>query len=117
MEDKKMQEAMATLEEEYTPEELAQMSDITHRMAIMIGVMNCGTIESETLCNQIYKDKNELIPMEQIVWAYQQKLNLLLGDELLYINDEWVIHPDLVDVVQEHKAQLEESIPPGTILN
>ena len=117
MEDKKMQEAMAALEEQFTEEELAQMSDVTHRMAIMIGVMNCGTIKEDILCNQIYMDKNEQIPMEMIVWTYKQKLNLLLGDELLYINDEWTIHPDLVDVVNEHKTRMEASIPPGTIIN
>lgn len=117
MKDEEMQKAMAELEEQFTEEELAHMSDITHRMAIMIGVTNCGTIKKDILCNQIYQDKNEIIPMEMIVWAYDQKLNLLLGEEILYIDDEWVIHPDLVEVVNEHKAQLESIPPPGTILN
>ncbi len=117
MEDEEFKKVQASLEEQFSPEELAQLSDITHRMAIMIGVLNCGTIKKDVLCSQIYKDKNEMIPMEQIVWAYEQKINLLLGDELVWINDEWTIHPDLLPMVQEHKAQMEQMTPPGTILN
>ena len=54
------------LEEMYTPEQLAMIVDMTQKMGIMIGLLNCGSIDRETLCAQIYKDKGELFPWKRL---------------------------------------------------
>ena len=112
------QRMKALLEDMYTPKQLEEIVDMTQRMGIMIALLNCGSIDREILCAQIYKDKNELIPMAMIEDAYDQKLILMVGEEINNVNGVWSIDPELLPLVMEHKANLEgETIPEGSTIN
>ena len=108
----------AMMEEMLSPEQLEQMVDMTQRMAIMIGLLNCGSIDKDILCNQIYKDKMEMIAIEMIEDAYNQKLVLMVGEEIDNVGGVWRIDPELLPLVEEHKLNLEGGmIPEGASIN
>ena len=117
--DQEQEDRMAALlSKRFTPEQQEQMVDMTQRMAIMIGLLNCGSVDKAVLCEQIYKDKMELIPMVAIEEAYDKKLILMVGEEIDNVNGVWRIAPDLLPLVEEHKLNLEGGmIPDGASIN
>ncbi len=118
MDEEQVNKIKALLEQQYSPEQLEQIVDMTQRMAIMIGFLNCGSIDKDVLCAQIYQDKQEMIPLAMIEDAYDKKFILMVGEEINNVNGVWKIHPDVLPLVEEHKANLDMAPPPeGSTIN
>ena len=56
--------------------------------------------------------------MEAIESPYDQKFMLMVGNEINNVNGVWVIDAELLPLVEQHKANLEEEVvPEGVSIN
>lgn len=102
------QQLRSRIEEMFTPEQIEQMQDMTHRMSIAIGVLHCGTTDKDVLCNQIHSDKLGMIPLELIRAVYDEKIPDMMGDELIVdAQDKVLVHPDILPAVLDYERMLE----------
>ena len=116
MDQETMDDIKTKLDNMFSPEEMERMVDLTQRMAIMIGFVNCGSINKDVLCAQIYQDKQELIPLMMIEQAYDKKFMLMVGEEINQVDGVWRIHPDILPHVERHMLQI-SGIPEGATIN
>ncbi len=115
MDQKTMDDIKAKLNDMFSPEEMEAIVDLTKRMGIMIGILNCGSVKKDVLCAQIYQDKNEMIPLVMIEEAYDEKFMLMVGEEINQVDGVWRIHPDVLPHVKQHILNL--GVPEGATIN
>lgn len=117
MDQETIDDITSRLDDMFSPEEMKHMVDMTQRMAIMIGLLNCGSIDKDVLCAQIYKDKHEMIPLVMIERAYDEKFMLMVGEEINQIDGVWRIHPNVLPHVEQHMLNLDGGVPEGATIN
>lgn len=113
---KEIADIKARLDDMFSPEEMEVMVDMTQRMAIMVGLLNCGSIDKDVLCAQIYQDKHEMIPLVMIEQAYDKKFMLMVGEEINHVDGVWKIHPDVLPHVKQYMLQM-DGVPEGVTIN
>lgn len=115
MDQKTINDIKSKLDDMFSPEEMEVMVDMTQRMAIMVGFLNCGSIDKDVLCAQIYQDKQEMIPLVMIEQAYDKKFMLMVGEEINQVAGVWRIHPDVLPHVKQYILNL--GVPEGATIN
>lgn len=90
-------------------EDVYKLQEAVHRMSICRAVMQCGTLEKATLCNQIrldYSFRNQNIPIDIIEKVYDKYTLEMVGEQLVLEGTVAKVHPDLLPVVEQYSAQL-----------